>query len=639
MQENKQMRSQTTTAAVHEQRVKLHTKISLTQNHEIGLAVSQFFEFASTLINKDKIKLLKAVFLYPVKTNELTGEIFEVFSKAFDGRDPIRSFEFTSDEYKEDFENYLQSCGEPDNWRITAFNALKTAFNSVWVVDLPQEQNGTLPEPYYYFLDIQNVIDFDCDKSGNITHIQFKPNKDTIAFFDTEYYRLFKSESKEIKKGDIPEVEVRHELGSCPANFFWSDFINADEKAVKESPITKALNDLDWYLFYSLSKRVLDTYGSWPIYWGFAEDCSFHDEQNDIECVDGYLCSISDGAQLMEGSSLKRCYNCSKSNLAGAGSYIEVDPPSPANDGANLRDPVGIVSIDRASLDYNSEEVQRLREQIFKTCTGFTGDAINNQAVNEKQVLSLFESGEKVIKNIARNLEKVEKQILETIAKLRYGSRFISLSLSYGTKFNLVGAEHLLQMYHEARKEGAASEVLDRLEDEYFETKYKNNNKELQRAKIIANLDPFRHKTGEQVKELFELGLIEHKDFLVKFNLSTYIKRFERENISLLRFGELIDFKTKIERIKDALYSYVPEVVQGGGKEDLTNTLNAYGVAVRAGALTPQQEDEINFRTRLNLPSLSEAALEAWKDDDGVRKPITLKSKTEEDLTIDKLEE
>ncbi|OIL84860.1 hypothetical protein ATX39_09445 [Oenococcus oeni] len=117
-------------------------------------------------------------------------------------------------------------------------------------------------------------------------------------------------------------------------------------------------------------------------------------------------------------------------------------------------------------------------------------------------------------------------------------------------------------MYNEARKEDAASEILDRLEDEYFETKYKNNNKELQRAKIIANLDPFRHKTAEQVKELYTLGLIERKDFLVKFNLSTYIKRFERENISLLRFGELIDFKTKIERIKDALYSYVPEVEQ-----------------------------------------------------------------------------
>ena len=310
-------------------------------------------------------------------------------------------------------------------------------------------------------------------------------------------------------------------------------------------------------MFYALSKRVLDTYGSWPIYWGFAEDCTFQDEKNNIECVDGYLCNISDGAHLMDGSSLKRCYNCSKSNLSGAGSYIEVDPPSPANDGANLRDPVGIVSI-----DHNSGEVQRLREQIFKTCTGFTGDAINNQAVNEKQVFSLFESGEKVIKNIAKNLQKAEKQILETIAKLRYGNRFVSLSLSYGTKFNLVGAEHLLQMYHEARNEGATSEVLDRLEDEYFETKYKNNRKELQRAKIIANLDPFRHKTAEQIKELYELGLIERKDILMKYNLSTYIKRFERENISLLKFGELIDFKTKIERIKDALYSYVPEVEQ-----------------------------------------------------------------------------
>lgn len=137
-----------------------------------------------------------------------------------------------------------------------------------------------------------------------------------------------------------------------------------------------------------------------------------------------------------------------------------------------------------------------------------------------------------------------------------------TLTLSTFPLEEMVSAEHLLQMYNEARKEDAASEILDRLEDEYFETKYKNNNKELQRAKIIANLDPFRHKTAEQVKELYTLGLIERKDFLVKFNLSTYIKRFERENISLLRFGELIDFKTKIERIKDALYSYVPEVEQ-----------------------------------------------------------------------------
>ena len=562
LQRQKQYQSQIMTAAAHEQRVKLHTKISLTHSHEIGRAVSQFFEFASTLIHKDKVKLLKAVFLYPVKTNELTGEIFDVFSKAFDGRDPIKSFQFTSEEFKEDFENYLQKCGEPEKWRVLASNALKTAFNCVWIVDVPQQQNGELPEPYYYFLDIQNVIDFECDKNGDISFIQFKPNADTIAFFDTEYYRLFKDEGKEIKKGAIPYIEVVHNLGSCPANFFWSDFINADQKAVKESPVTKALNELDWYLFYALSKRVLDTYGSWPIYWGFAEDCTFQDEKNNIECVDGYLCNISDGAHLMDGSSLKRCYNCSKSNLSGAGSYIEVDPPSPANDGANLRDPVGIVSIDRASLDYNSGEVQRLREQIFKTCTGFTGDAINNQAVNEKQVFSLFESGEKVIKNIAKNLQKAEKQILETIAKLRYGNRFVSLSLSYGTKFNLVGAEHLLQMYHEARNEGATSEVLDRLEDEYFETKYKNNRKELQRAKIIANLDPFRHKTAEQIKELYEIGLIERKDILMKYNLSTYIKRFERENISLLKFGELIDFKTKIERIKDALYSYVPEVEQ-----------------------------------------------------------------------------
>jgi hypothetical protein len=50
-----------------------------------------------------------------------------------------------------------------------------------------------------------------------------------------------------------------------------------------------------------------------------------------------------------------------------------------------------------------------------------------------------------------------------------------------------------------------------------------------------------------------------------------------------------------------------------------------YGVAVRAGAVTPQIEDEEKFRSELDLPEMSDDAKRAWKEDKGIRRPITLR--------------
>lgn len=58
--------------------------------------------------------------------------------------------------------------------------------------------------------------------------------------------------------------------------------------------------------------------------------------------------------------------------------------------------------------------------------------------------------------------------------------------------------------------------------------------------------------------------------------------------------------------------------------EDIKRTFDSYGVAVRAGAMTPTQDDEVFFRNAAGLPEMNEAAVQAWKDDDGVRRPITL---------------
>lgn len=61
--------------------------------------------------------------------------------------------------------------------------------------------------------------------------------------------------------------------------------------------------------------------------------------------------------------------------------------------------------------------------------------------------------------------------------------------------------------------------------------------------------------------------------------------------------------------------------------ESIKQRADAYGVAVRAGVITPQPEDEDEFRRQLQLPGMSEDVRRAWEEDGGVRRPITLVQK------------
>lgn len=54
-----------------------------------------------------------------------------------------------------------------------------------------------------------------------------------------------------------------------------------------------------------------------------------------------------------------------------------------------------------------------------------------------------------------------------------------------------------------------------------------------------------------------------------------------------------------------------------------------YGISVRAGAITPQLEDEERFRAEMGMPPMSDDAKRAWQEDRGVRRPVTLKDSGE----------
>ncbi len=99
-------------------------------------------------------------------------------------------------------------------------------------------------------------------------------------------------------------------------------------------------------------------------------------------------------------------------------------------------------------------------------------------------------------------------------------------------------------------------------------------------------------------------------------------KMFEQEfNRKLLTAQE-----RKTVTMRFNLDSLIAQLGAGGKTEAPAVDVNSVGIAVRAGLITPTQEDERTIRNALLMPDMSPEAVEAWEEDGGVRRPITLNS-------------
>jgi len=516
-----------------------------------------------TLLPEDKFNMFLNLLRFPICTIDLTSRIYTALEKVFDGRNPVFKYNFNSPEDSQDWDHYRTiELKHLDFWRSKGFETMKTAINSVLIVDLPIEQTTDRPEPKPFFLSIDKIIDFEIKEDGvSFEWIAFKQDKERIAVFCDQYFRTYKTKNGSIAEIEsLPEVENVHELGFTPARFFWTSPINKKSKIVKKSPLSNHLGKLDMYFFFDVSNDHLNVYGRYPIYSVFSSDCDFVDDRTGSYCNKGFLRNRDGNYLFAKADKLQSCPMCANKRLDGAGSVIEIDPPSIANDNADLRNPVQITSIEIDALNYNNEDLDRRANSIYNSITGYQGSSINNKAVNEKQVIAIFESLEAALRNPQENFEQVIEWTDKTICLLRYGSAsFESVSISLGTEHFIMNSGQIMDLYT-AAKEFASMPTLDLLQDRYFETEFKNNPEQLQRQQILNNIEPFRHLSNEEVSKMYSDSQISFSDYMLKKNFSSLIMRFERENVSIVQFGQNLKFDRKIEVIQNALKVYIEEM-------------------------------------------------------------------------------
>ena len=570
-------------ASLLQKRLRFHTETN-TAVSDINLPTSNFIDWVNHLLPKDKFNTFLHLFKFPLPTPAITEDVYRDLERVFNSRNSSSSYQFSNGEMYDDWQKYKrENLHEPEIWKTVGWNKMKVSPNSVLIVDLPQSQTSLYPEPYFYWLDIENVIDYETPDGTELNWIVFKQPCNKVAVFDDTFMRVYQLN----EKNEISElvVESVHNLSYCPARFFWSTPLNEKYRDIKKNPITKELSNLDWYLFFSISKRHLDLYAPYPIYSAYAADCNFENNETGDYCDGGFLRNSKGEYKILADGSVEKCPCCSEKRIAGPGSFLEVPIPSQAEGVADLSNPVTITTIDKESLDYNVNECERLKKDIILSIVGSDGNVSEKEAINETQVAANFESKTSVLNSLKTNFESAQKFVEDTVCRLRYGEAFLSSSINWGTEFYVYTVKELYDKMDQAKSNGASDAELDAITQQIIEVEYKNNPLLMQRMLLLKQIEPYPHKTQDQILSLYEKGLADKYKVLIKLNFSSYIDKFERENINIIAFGINIPIKQKIEIIYNKLLEYAK------ADDSIASSQNAEGAAGNQEGRATQAED------------------------------------------------
>jgi hypothetical protein len=531
-------------ARYQESRLRFHAQVAEHRTYSSRYLID-FSNWAKNVITAtDKYAQFDRMLTYPLKSNEVVDSIADEYAKVFNSQNAFIGYEFTDPALKQEYTEY--SKGYEHFWRKDVFSAMLSAINSIVVIDMPVFQEEV--KPYYYLLSIDRVLDVRTDKDGKIEYLIFRDGEygewDRIVVVDDESYRVYNcKDDKQILKSTAPHI-----LGYVPCAFMWNDSLSMDTPIVKQSPISTLLSDLDWYLFHYTSKKCFDIYGSFPIYWHYANKCTVK------ECDGGFI--RMPNSTIVGGFFMEPCPVCAHNSLVGAGSVLKVDPPR-GPDSPNLREPAGIIAVEKSSLEWNVTETERLKDEIIRGATGkLTEKSRTTGAMNEDQVHSNYESQTNILIWIASNFEKIHKFVIDTTATLMYGERFVGSTVSYGSEFYLQDQATVTDEYLNAKNAGLPMYILQAKRNQVDELQSKNNPQERQRLYILRQLEPYQDIS---MTDLQTIPSLDANKFVIKLNFSTFVNQFEIEYGNIVEWGSALDLKTKIDRINLIFNQYVAE--------------------------------------------------------------------------------
>jgi hypothetical protein len=501
----------------HERRIRLHTEPSVDATFAPE-GLEELLALPKAILPKDKYETFRKFITPPLATAEITEAMITGWARLFEAQDGLTQCELATPELETDFEQYRSSLNEPDFWPGPAFDAACHAPHAVLVVDMARQPSAGRAAPYLYLVELENVVDLLVKPDQTLEYLAFRqanrvePSADpanpvvfeVLAVYDDAHYRVFERRQGEEQWG-APIVENAHVLGYCPARLLWSKPLGRNTKQLaRRGPLSTLLTALDRYVYWDGSLEYFRSYGTYPILWSFAQQCSYQTPEGNA-CQSGIV-NVLVGTTQLAGQEVPRykaeeCPACSKKKAMGPGSHVEV--PAPTKETGDTRDPVGLVAADVPSLESAGKAQHARREHLLASALGSASDPGSTQARNEKDVQSTFETRQDVLVRLKVNFERARAWALTTMGTLRYGPGAYRRTLcNLGERFYLKTPEQLSDEEVKAKEAGRPVYELSQAREFRYYTLYRNNPPLLDRMRILSDLEPFAEFSVQEVSEL-----------------------------------------------------------------------------------------------------------------------------------------
>ena len=554
-----------------QERLKLHLEKTVDLPNWNDAYISYLSWVEGILNNNKKFELFKRLQAVPLDTVSFSQSIFSQYKKVFKTANPKKVWNFKDVKNQDDYSQFLKRYSK--FWETAGFEEFQTNICSFVVVDTPEVQLTDLPEPYFYFVNVCNVIAADIERCGKIEWVIFCTKENEYIYIDSTRYLFINKKGEDYTKSK----EVIHNFGFTPVRQLWTSNLSKN-RFVKDSPIAQSLGKLDKLLFSYTAKEDAQLYAKFPIVWEY-EQPQTHQDFGLQQPVSNYLDNTSDEggygstnttryASVTDFNNAVALTQGEKSIFKGPGTKLT--KPLPNGEVPDLGDPAGFVSADTDSLRFIDDDLLKRENSIWYDSIGSPRIAELNQAVNEKQIHSQFEGAENILLEIKMNFEIIEKWTLETMAKIRYGEdELINVIVDYGDRFFLKSIETLQEELTSAKNSGMPDSFIIDIVEQMIETKYKNDTTQIQRNKLLLHLEPLPTRSIEDMIEINKNFTLSEDVVNKKINFNSLIKRFEREYGSIEKYRQDSTFETRINNIQQILNNYLEN---GKTKSNTTGT-------------------------------------------------------------------
>ena len=495
-------------------------------------------------VTEEKYNRVLNFFSFPLPVVSIANDISEDLNRVFNGRNANFSVQYPNKRAEAQSRDLLMYLDTREWIEKHGRKVFKCQPQTIVVVD--KDAKGV---PYYLNIGLDKLIGYDCDEYDKFKYIIFDHSEGEdergkykkIAFYDDEFYRVIEQRNGQMTL----VVENPHGLMYCPARWFVDEALNSRDKAKRYAPLSAVLGTMsEWSQFYAYSYYA-EHYGVFPVVEYAAAVCE------DEYCTNGFVSyPLENGGMSVPTP----CQSCTKNKFNGAGTAIKINPriDNEENDSSGY---FRFISPPTQNLEFEQTK-QDHRENFIKVNTTGFNDVISRDAVNADQVRSLMEDRKKPLLKLAGFCNRLHKWMIQTAIKLAINTS-VKIHANYGTEWFLLTEAQLQQLFKGAKDAGLPESEIDQLYNLLIETKYKGQPQTVQKLMIENNLNP---QPYQNIKECFDLvanGVMTQTDLYIKANLIKFIKRFERENGSIVEFGSDISFEQKIDIIYNTFKNYV----------------------------------------------------------------------------------